>query len=265
MASPLGDELSAALEAEGAEKTLGVDADGAARARLLVQEHGWETKHAKKVLGFGPDGRGANVLVDATVGVQGVDGVVEHLLSAFEQLCSSGPLCAERLRGVRIDLVDAKIHAEAAQRRAPQVAPAAKRGMAAALLAAQPLLLEPMHSVTLRAPLGLVGEAYDELSLRRADDLSHEQHEGGVGAREAPCVMSGALPLTEAGGLTEALRGRLHGQASGLALAFSHWRPLEGEPWKAEAGAAGAAVAAIRARKKLGAGPATAEAVGDKL
>ena len=61
--------------------------------------------------------QGANVLVDATVGVQGVDGVVEHLLSAFEQLCSSGPLCAERLRGVRIDLVDAKIHGEAAQRR----------------------------------------------------------------------------------------------------------------------------------------------------
>ena len=151
------------------------------------------------------------MLVDATVAVQGVDGVAEHLVAAFQQLSAEGPLCGERLRGVRIDLVDAKIHAESAQRRAPQVVPAARRGMAAALLAALPTLLEPMHAVSVTAPLACLGDVYDELSLRRCTDLGHEPLPAPTAraARDAPCQLSGFLPLAEADGLTEALRGRL--------------------------------------------------------
>ena len=59
--------------------------------------------------------------------------MAEHLIGAFDALCAEGPLCGEKLRGVRFELTDAKIHAEAAQRRAPQVVPAARRAMAAAL------------------------------------------------------------------------------------------------------------------------------------
>ena len=84
-------------------------------------------------------------------------------------------------------------------------------------------------------------------------------------ARRKPSSLDGDDASEIFRGLTEALRGRLHGQATGLALDFDHWRALDGEPWKADDGAAGAAVAAIRARKKLGAGPPTADAVGDRL
>ena len=245
------------------------------RTRLLVDAYGWDKKHAQRILTFAPDGGGPNVLVDATVGVQGMDGVAELLVNVFEQLSAAGPSCGERLRGVRIDITDAKIHAESAQRRAPQVEPAAKRGIAAAIMAATPRLLEPMHAVQLHAPLGCFGEAYDELSLRRAEGLTHEQHDhpaaapnAPTAARDAQCTLEGFLPLAEVAGLTDALRGRLHGKAGGLSLCFSHWRALEGGVWAAEAEScdAAAAVATIRVRKKLPAGgPPTAESLGDKL
>ena len=226
---------------------------------------GWEAKHARRVLAV--DTAGANLLVDATTGVQGMDGVAEHLQSAFDALCAAGPLCGERLRGVRLDITDAKIHAEAAQRRANQVVPAARRALSAAILGASPILLEPYHTVTLMAPLARLGDAYDELSLRRAVDLGHEPApvSGGRAAAEAPQVLMGAIPLAEAAGLAEALRGRLHGAARGLALAPSHFAPCEGDVWKSDGGLAGSAVAAIRRRRQLDGPPKPAEAVADRL
>jgi len=267
VASALSDELLDEMEREGS--LISPAADPATRARRLVSKYGWDAKHARRILGFAPGGAGPNLFVDATVGVQGVDCVVEHLLAAFEQLCAEGPLCGEQLRGVRFDLTDAKIHSEAAQRRASQVVPAARRALAAAMLSAQPTLLEPLHAVSLRAPLSWLGEVYEELSLRRVVDASHEPIQGegdaAVAVRDALCEVRGYLPLTDAEGLTEKLRGRLHGKASGLHLAFDHFSKVEGEPWCAEASDAGKAVAAIRARKSMEGNPPTAEMVGDKL
>ena len=48
----------------------------------------------------------------------------------------------------------------------------------------------------------------------------------GGAARDAPCAVRGLLPLAEAEGLTEKLRGRLHGRASGLSLQDAHWSVL---------------------------------------
>lgn len=246
-----------------------MNAPSAERTRLLVDKHGWDAKHARRVLAFGPDGHGPNILVDATVGVQGMDGVAEHVISAFEQLCAEGPVCGERLHGVRIDVTDAKIHSEAAQRRAPQVVPAARRGMSGAILAASPALLEPMHSVQLNAPLSKIMEVYNELELRRADELCHEQDEHGSSqySRDTMCTLRGFVPLSESSGLTEKLRGRLHGKASGLTLSFSHWRVLDGSVWVPPCTGVTTAsvVMSIRERKKMIGPPPTADSVADKL
>ena len=214
----------------------------AARARLLTGTYGWEAKHARRVLAV--DTAGANLLVDATTGSQGMDGVAEHLQSAFDALCAAGTLCGERLRGVRLDITDAKIHAEAAQRRANQVVPAsAPRGLGRhpRRVADPPRALPHRHADG--AAHARLGDAYDELSLRRAVDSGHEPApvSGGRAAAEAPQVLMGAIPLAEAAELAEALRGRLHGAARGLALAPSHFAPCEGDVWKSDGGLAGRA------------------------
>lgn len=274
VASPLSAEALAALDSVAISAAM----NPAARARALVDLPGptaddgshatasacvpWTAKDARRILAFGPDGIGPNVLVDATFGIQGVDGIVEHLVTAFQKLCESGPLAGERLRGVRIDLVDAKIHGEAAQRKAPQVVPAAQRGMSAALLGASPLILEPLMEAKVEAPLALIGEAYDEFAIRRADDIGHEAVEGG---RDV-CTLTGALPLVESPGLSEALRGRTGGRASALRMRFAGWRARDGNATlDAAGGEAGATVHAIRARKGLGAGPPLWTTVADRL
>jgi elongation factor 2 len=261
VASPLTPELTTQFEEMGA---LGAEADEKDRAAALVEKHGWESKHARKILAVGPTGLGCNVLVDATVGIQGVDSVAEHLVAAFDATCRAGPVCSERLRGVRIDLIDAKIHAEGAQRRAPQCVPAAKRGMDAAILAATPTILEPVQNISLLAPLRLVDDAYDELRLRRSTNLSHDQAEHEAGMVDAPCTLTGLIPLAEASGLAEILRGRLSGKATHLTLEFSHFGEVHGNIWDQET-MAGAAVATIRQRKALLGSPLRAEAVADRL
>jgi len=85
VASALNDELVDTIEAGR------ISAKDDGLSRILVQQHGWESKHAQRILSFGP---GPNILVDTTIGVQGIDGVAEHLVNAFSQLCAAGPLCS---------------------------------------------------------------------------------------------------------------------------------------------------------------------------
>ena len=106
-------------------------------------------------------------------------------------------------------------------------------------------------------------EVYEYITFKGDDIQDLEIVENGASA--AAQVLTGAIPLAEAAGLAEALRGRLHGAARGLALAPSHFAPCEGDVWKSDGGLAGSAVAAIRRRRQLDGPPKPAEAVADRL
>jgi elongation factor 2 len=58
-----------------------------------------------------------------------------------------GALCEETLRGVRFDLTMATIHSDPAHRGGGQIIPTTRRAMKAAMLTAQPRLLEPVFLV----------------------------------------------------------------------------------------------------------------------
>ena len=68
-------------------------------------------------------------------------------LTVFLNHCSQGVLCEETLRGVRFNLTDATIHADPAHRGGGQIIPTTRRAMRAAMLTAQPRLLEPVFMV----------------------------------------------------------------------------------------------------------------------
>ena len=202
-------------------------------------------------------------LVDCTVGVQGVDLVRDLLVDAFEHACTAGPLAGQRLRGVRLDLVDALVHPVGSSRRAAQVVPAACRAIAAAVLCAAPVLIEPVSAVTLHAPLRFVGDVHDELGARRR--ALHIEHapRGGAGllageAADAQCDVRADVPTAELGGLGDALRGKLHGAARGLRIAFGSWAPVPDAN-------AEMAVRTQRTLKGLPAAVPLADAVADKL
>jgi len=275
VASPLAPEVVAAIESGAIHAGMSATARARALCDLPVGVDGeldesivpWEAKDARKILGFAPDGAGANLLVDSTFGIQGIETVAEHLVAAFNKLCEQGPLCRERLRGVRIDLVDAKIHGEAAQKKESQIVPAAHRAMEAAVLGATPIILEKVMAVNVSAPLPLVGNVYEELAMRRAIDISHvADATGTTAAEQAVCTVTGVLPLEESPGLTEAFRGRLSGRSSSLRMVFHGWSAREGSAWMPTGGGEAAGVVQrLRGHKGMPAGPMEWSKVADRL
>merc|ERR1711862_695798 len=70
--------------------------------------------------------------------------IKEHVASAFQWITKEGPLCEENMRGIRFNLVDVTMHADAIHRGAGQIAPPMRRCAFAAEMTANPTLQEPV-------------------------------------------------------------------------------------------------------------------------
>lgn len=66
-----------------------------------------------------------------------------------------GVLCEENMRGVRFDIHDVTLHADAIHRGGGQIIPTARRVLYASALTAQPRLMEPIYLVEIQVCHGL--------------------------------------------------------------------------------------------------------------
>jgi len=242
--SELVHEIQTASTSAAEADIVGPSSNEAMRASRLVSRYGWEIKHAKKIIGFAPEVNPTCVLVNATESCQYMEQVTEHVLDAFRQFCGKGPICGEPVRGVRIDVVDAKIHSESSQRRAPQVVPACVRGMSAAMLCASPVLVEPIYNLDIEVPPPLVGKIHQVLSSRRGKIVEQEEIEAGLQTQ-----LQALIPVCESIGLTAELREKSHGEAF-HACHFSHWELMPGALYDTDSYVAKTA-SAIRVRRRL--------------
>jgi len=64
VAKPLNAELADAIE-DGSYFKL----DAKAKIKELVSTYGWDKNHAMRIWDYGPEGEGANIVIDATKGV----------------------------------------------------------------------------------------------------------------------------------------------------------------------------------------------------
>merc|ERR1719265_2746913 len=93
----------------------------------LAEKHDWDKNTALKIWCYGPETEGANVVVDATVAVQFLNEIKEHVNSAFQWASKEGPLCEEPMRACRFDLKDVTMHTDAIHRGAGQIMPPTRR------------------------------------------------------------------------------------------------------------------------------------------
>jgi len=93
----------------------------------LSSEYSWDKNDAAKIWCFGPDESGPNMLVECCSGVQYLKEVKDSITNAFQWVTREGVLCDENCRGIRINLYDAKLHADNAHRGAGQMIPATRR------------------------------------------------------------------------------------------------------------------------------------------
>jgi elongation factor 2 len=215
------------------------------RARKMADEFGWDITEARKVWTFGcpPDAK-ANVLVDATKAVQYLNEVKDSFVGAFIQATACGILCEEAMRGVRFNVMDVTMHADAIHRGAGQIMPPTKRAMYACQIKSSPCLLEPMFIADITVPDNAIAGVYSTLNARRGTVEGQEQRPG-----TPLCKVKAFLPVLESFGFTGLLRENTSGQAFPQ-LIFSHWQAVSGSPYE-EGSSAAKICADVRKRKGL--------------
>src|SRR5438309_11194927 len=88
-----------------------------------------------------------------------------------------GPLAAEKGMGLKVRLVDAKLHEDSVHRGPAQVIPAARSSIYGAMVLAGRILLEPIQKVFITVPQHSMGSAIGEIQTRRGviEDTSQER------------------------------------------------------------------------------------------
>jgi len=237
-AEPLGEEFCAAVD----NGTVTSTQDPKTRGRMLADDFGWDVNFARKIWCFGPDTSGPNVFVDNTVAVQYLNEIKDHVVSAFQWASKEGALAEEPMRGIRFNLYDVTMHADAIHRGAGQIMPTARRCMYACSLTAVPSLLEPVFLVNITAPEGALGGIYSCLNKKRGHVFAEDNRPG------TPIYnLNAYLPVLESFGFVADLRAATSGQAFPQCV-FDHWAPMNGDALD-PADKLGELVQSIRKRK----------------
>jgi len=253
-ACPLGDELALAID----DEKVSPKQDPKARRVILRDEFEWDPNDALKIWCFGPETTGANLLVDVTKAVQYLNEIKDSMEAAFQWATKEGVMTEENMRGIRYNIHDVTLHADAIHRGGGQIIPTARRVFYASELTAAPRFQEPIFLVEIQCPEDAVGGIYNCLSQRRGIVIGEEPISG------TPLVnMKSHLPVAESFGFTQALRAATSGRAFPQCV-FDHWEELGGNPLE-PASRAGELVAQIRKRKGLKEGIPLLENFIDKL
>jgi len=240
VAKPFEEGLAEAIDkGEVAEKD-----DPKTRGKVLADKFGWDVSEARKIWCFGPENKGPNVLVDCTKAVQYLNEIKDSVLAGFQWVTKEGVMTNENMRGIRFNLMDVVLHADAVHRGGGQIIPTARRVFFAAELTAQPRLMEPIFLVEITCPQSVTGGIYAVMNKRRGH-IVEEQQRFGTPLVNVKCH----LPVSESFGFTAALREATSGQAFPQCV-FDHWRVVNSDPFEKDS-LAQKLVLATRKRKGL--------------
>ncbi len=167
-----------------------------------LQELGMDKDESKNFEEF----HGANVLLDMTKGIQYLHETMELIVDGFEEVIEEGPLAAEPVKGLKVKLVNAKLHEDTIHRGPAQVIPAVKNAIYGAMCQAGRELLEPKQKVFIDIPSKLMGNVSVEIQQRRGEIINMDQ-EGSNSEITAKC------PVSEMFGFSGDIRSATGGKA----------------------------------------------------
>ncbi|MCK4482057.1 elongation factor EF-2, partial [Candidatus Bathyarchaeota archaeon] len=179
---------------------------------ILYKEAKWPTDEARNVWSLEEH---RNMIIDLTKGIQYLREAREMIIAGFRWACGAGPLCEEPLRGLKIKLLDVKLHEDPVHRGPAQVMPAVRRAILGSFLTANPVILEPIYKIGVSVPAHWVGECSSVITRKRGRILSSEQ-------RGALTTVTGYIPVVETFGLSAEMRSATSGHAF-WQCAFDHW------------------------------------------
>ncbi len=198
---PLEPEILKALQSGEISVTGGKIKDSKALARQL-QDLGMEKAESKGVKLI----HNNNMFIDYTKGIQYLHETIELCIQAFQEAMDRGPLANEKCMGLKVRLVDAKLHEDSIHRGPAQVIPAVRSAIYGAMCVGERILKEPKQTVFINVPQDLMGNATREMQQRRAviEDIKQE---------EDLAVIVSKAPVAEMFGFASAIRSATAGRA----------------------------------------------------
>lgn len=163
---------------------------------------GMDKEEAKNVV----DIHGPNVYINMTKGVLQMREAEELIIQGFHDAMDNGPLAREKCEGIKVKLVDVKLHEDAIHRGPAQVIPAVRSAIKGAILSASPTILEPMQYVFVQVPQEWMGNVTHEISGRRGQILDITT-EGNM------CTVKAKAPVAEMFGFADSIRSATEGRA----------------------------------------------------
>ncbi len=160
----------------------------------------------------------SNIYFDMTKGIQHLNETMELILEGFEEVMKAGPLSREPCMGVKVSLVDAKLHEDAVHRGPAQVIPASRQAIQAAMLMAEDTMFEPYQKVFIQVPQDNMGGATKEIQGRRGI-ISNMTSEGDM------TIIESKAPVSELFGFAGDIRSATEGRAM-WSTEFAGFEPL---------------------------------------
>ncbi|MDP2217732.1 MAG: elongation factor EF-2 [Methanolobus sp.] len=170
------------------------------REKLMAA--GMEKDEAKSIV----DIFESNIYLDMTKGIQHLSETMELILEGFHEVMKAGPLSREPCMGIKVKLVDAKLHEDAVHRGPAQIIPASRQSIQAAMLMADDTLLEPYQKVFIHVPQDQMGGAAKEIQGRRGI-IYNMTSEGDM------TVIESKAPVSELFGFAGDIRSATEGRA----------------------------------------------------
>lgn len=166
-------------------------------------EAGLDKDEARKVV----DIYKGNILIDNTRGIVHIGEIMEMVITAFEEICSAGPMCKEPCFGLKVILDDAKLHEDAIHRTPAQIIPCMRQAITNAMLLGGVVLFEPKQIIRIDIPSEYLNETTKLVSGRRGELLDIVQE-------ELTAVVKAKVPVAEMFGFTAALRSATSGRGA---------------------------------------------------
>ncbi len=167
-----------------------------------LKDLGMSDVEAKGVVAF----HNNNVLIDCTKGVQYLHETMELVKQAFDEAMNRGPLAAEKIAGLKVCLMDAKLHEDTIHRGPAQIIPAVRDGIYGAMCQAGRILLEPMQRLFVSVPPDYMGGAVNLINQRRGTILD-------MGQDGADSTVTAEVPVADMFGFSSDIRGSTQGRA----------------------------------------------------
>jgi elongation factor 2 len=145
------------------------------------------------------------VFLDKTKGEVHMNEVIEMIMDGVEQVIDAGVLAREPCGKLKISLVDLKLHEDAIHRGPAQVYPAVRDSMRMSIESAGPVLLEPLQTLLLEAPLDYMGEMTKLVSSKRGQVIDIKQTSGHVAVKTK-------MPVAEMIGMSSDIRSTTEGR-----------------------------------------------------